>query len=218
MAAVTLRFMDLGTVASWIGAGISAVSAGVAVWKVWWDRPEAGWEVEETAATFSIARQLAVNPAAAARVPEEQILGELINVGDGDAFDVEVACSDCQALLIEITSSDARGISVRSRAARVRAGDCVKIVLLPRVRASHDWGATTQRLQEAPESICAQVRWTRTPTWRGRWCLQDLRAENGELTMGRVRRISGEGSLVVREWKAWIPAPLRRTRRRRSMR
>lgn len=80
--------MDFGTVSSWVAAGIALLSTSLTLWLQWWRSPKPRWAI-----TGIVGAQ-----APSEHNPDRRELLiadiELINVGDGAAFDVHVTLDE----------------------------------------------------------------------------------------------------------------------------
>lgn len=92
--------------ASWAGALVAAVAAGITLWTRWRDRPEVVWHFGLDA--------LQIGPAQAevlerdGRMPYRFV--RITNTGDGNAHAVSVSGVNIAAQLLDLGTQDARGI------------------------------------------------------------------------------------------------------------
>ncbi|WP_172121285.1 hypothetical protein [Actinomyces faecalis] len=179
---------DAGTISSWVAAGISAVSAGITVWKAWYWRPTPQWRLEPARATRSVIGALTRDPSATLNGPGEQYLAAPVNVGDGPALDVTVTSSDCAAFFAYLDETDARGFSPLTRLAQIPPAGQARLVVVP-THAPIQPGRLTD-LEESPipdrprpERISVRLEWTVRPARTGRRQSRTIRVDDGLLAL-----------------------------------
>lgn len=74
--------MELGTLSSWIAAGIAIISTGITLWLQWWKRPTVEWMIDGS---------MGMRGAIGDQMHERGFPIHLViaNVGDGTAYGVE---------------------------------------------------------------------------------------------------------------------------------
>lgn len=179
---------DAGTISSWVAAGISAVSAGITVWKAWYWRPTPQWRLEPARATRSVIGALTRDPSATLNGPDEQYLAALVNVGDGPALDVTVTSSDCAVFFAHLDETDARGFSPLSHLAQIPPAEQARLVVLP-THAPIQPGRLN-RFEELPTPdrpipnlIRVTLEWTVRPARTGRRQSRTIRVDDGLLAL-----------------------------------
>lgn len=184
---------DAGTVSSWVAAGISAVSAGITVWKAWYWRPTPQWRLEPAQGARPVIGVLTRDPAEMLRDPGEQYLAALVNVGDGPALDVTVTSSDCAVFFVDRDVTDARGFSPLTRLAQIPPAGQARLVVAP-THAPIQPGRLTD-LEESPipdrprpERISVRLEWTVRPARAGRRRSRTIRIDDGVLALDGATR------------------------------
>lgn len=190
----TLRgvIVEAGTVSSWVAAGVSVLSAGVAVWKAWYWRVTAQWALEPVRLGFSVVGALSARPYGALMGPREQVAVRVVNVGDGTALDVVADSSQGVAVFISTDVDDERGVGVRRRVAQIPPAGEATVVVLPTTRLEGDV-AVTEPSRGTP---CGEVRvvlsWGVAPARAGR------RWERVLVVDGDTLRFEGDAHRVRR--------------------
>jgi hypothetical protein len=156
-----VRIDDIGTLASWIGASISAAATGTTLWLRRRDRPEADFYFEQAAIEMGPrGRQLIYKSYNPSRDQDEVL--SVTNVGDGSAYNVVVSSRGCRVRILINDPDDKRGLRTPIVNARVAPGDSFMLLIW------NDFGVL-------PDEIVFRVEWLNSPTRHKRRMAMEFR-------------------------------------------
>jgi hypothetical protein len=156
-----VHLYDVGTLASWIGATISALATGTTLWLRRRDRPEADFYLEQAAIVLGDRGRRLVQQSFNSDRDHDECLN-LTNIGDGAAFGVVVTSRGCRVRPLAMDADDKRGFRTSLIQARLEPGDSFMILIW------NDAGSS-------PDEIVFKVEWLNAPTRRKRRMSKSMR-------------------------------------------
>jgi hypothetical protein len=156
-----VRFHDIGRLASWIGALISATATGATLWFRRRDRPEADFHLEQAMLALGPqGRQLIQRSFGSDRDHDECLT--VINVGDGTAYNIVVTSQSSRVRPLLKDREDKRGFRNPVVVPRLAPGDDFMLVIW------YDEGV-------AREDVVFRVEWLNSPTRHKRQMANEIR-------------------------------------------
>lgn len=145
-----IHLEDIGTLASWIAAVISATATGITLWLRRRDRPEADFLLEQAGIQLGPrGRQLVWQSYRPDRDFDDCL--SVINVGDGTAYGVTVTSNAARVRPLIPDSSDKRGFATPVIVPRLPPGEDFMLVVWTDEGASRD-------------DVAFRIEWTAAPT------------------------------------------------------
>lgn len=167
--------------ASWAGALVAAVSAGLVLWVRWRDRPQVLWH-------FGLDGLIADRRQRASLMldgRDPHRLVRLTNVGDGNAHAVTVSGENLAAQFIELGSGDTRGFSTPPVVGLVPPNGTALVAVYALYRVGEDGSKIIDG------DMVLTVEWTEGPVRHKRHRRQSLCLAGNEPGPREPRRMKG---------------------------